>query len=82
MRDPLYVYRLHGANTIVESAERAREESHQPVTEYLARGTSGAAFDNPLAPLGDALLTVAFSRGMAALLPVGVLQQVAREAAA
>jgi glycosyltransferase involved in cell wall biosynthesis len=82
VRDPLYVYRLHGANTIVESAERAREESHQPVTEYLARGTSGAAFDNPLAPLGDALLTVAFSRGMAALLPVGVLQQVAREAAA
>jgi len=82
VRDPLYVYRLHGANTIVESAERAREESHQPVTEYLARGTSGAAFDNPLAPSGDALLTVAFSRGMAALLPVGVLQQVAREAAA
>lgn len=70
VRDPLYVYRLHGANTIIESAERARQESHEPVSEYLARATSS-----------DALLAVVFSRGMAALLPVGVLQQVARAAA-
>jgi GT2 family glycosyltransferase len=67
--DPLYVYRLHGGNTIVESAERARQESHEPVAEYLARATPS-----------DALLAVAFSRGMAALLPVGVLQQAARAA--
>lgn len=82
VRDPLYVYRLHGANTILESTERARLESHEPVSAFLARATSGAALANPLAPSGAALLSVVFSRGMAALLPVGVLQRAAREAAA
>jgi tetratricopeptide (TPR) repeat protein len=70
VRDPLYIYRLHGANTILESAERAGRESHEPVSQYLARAASS-----------DALLAVVFSRGMAALLPVGVLQQAARAAA-
>ena len=78
VRDPLYVYRLHGANTIVESTERAREESHAPVGDFLARATSGVGFGNAIAR--EALLSVVFSRGMAALLPVGVLQQAAREA--
>jgi len=78
--DPLYVYRLHGANTIVESAERARRESHEPVAAYLARATSGAAFDNPRAPSGDALLSVVFARGMAALLDVAVLQRAVQQA--
>jgi glycosyltransferase involved in cell wall biosynthesis len=81
VRDPLYVYRLHGANTIVESSERARRESHEPVSAYLARATSGAALGNPLAPSGDALLSIVFARGMAALLDVGVLQEAARQAA-
>ena len=82
VRDPLYVYRLHGSNTITESAERARQESHAPVAAFLARATSGAALGNPLAPSRETLLSVALSRGMGALLDIGVLQQAAREAAA
>jgi GT2 family glycosyltransferase len=83
--EPLYLYRLHGANTITESAERAREEAHAPVAQYLARATSTQPFLNPLAPSlvssRDAFLSVVLSRGMAALLPVDVLQRAAREAA-
>jgi glycosyltransferase involved in cell wall biosynthesis len=80
VRDPLYLYRLHGANTIVESSERARRESHGPVSAYLARAMSGSAPGNPLAPAGDALLSIVFSRGMAALLDVGVLKEAAKRA--
>jgi glycosyltransferase involved in cell wall biosynthesis len=82
VRDPLYLYRLHGANTIVESSERARRESHGPVSAYLARAMSGSAPGNPLAPAGDALLSIVFSRGMAALLDVGVLKEAAKRALA
>jgi GT2 family glycosyltransferase len=84
--EPLYLYRLHGSNTITESARRAREEAHAPVAAYLARAAAPQALSNPLAPSlaasRDAFLSVVLSRGMGALLPVDVLQRVAREAAA
>jgi len=88
VRDALYVYRLHGANTIVESSERARRESHEAVAAYLSRATSGVAFDNPLAPAltssdasaAGSFLPVVFSRGMAALLDVEVLRRAAIDA--
>ena len=88
VRGALYVYRLHGANTIVESSERARRESYEAVAAYLSRATSGAAFDNPLAPaltssdasFAGSFLSVVFSRGMAALLDVGVLRRAAMDA--
>jgi GT2 family glycosyltransferase len=83
--EALYLYRLHGANTITESAQRAREEAHAPVAAYLARATSPQAFANPLAPSlaasRDAFLSIVLARGMAALLPVDVLRRAAREAA-
>jgi glycosyltransferase involved in cell wall biosynthesis len=83
--EPLYLYRLHGANTITESAQRAREESHAPVAAYLARAATAQALPNPLAPSlaasREAFLSIVLSRGMAALLPVDVLQRAAREAA-
>jgi hypothetical protein len=83
--DPLYLYRLHGANTITESAQGAREESHAPVAAYLARAATVQALANPLAPSlaasREAFLSIVLSRGMAALLPVDVLQRAAREAA-
>jgi GT2 family glycosyltransferase len=83
--EPLYLYRLHGANTIMESAQGARKEAHEPVAGYLARATSAANFANPLAPSlatsHDAFLAIVLARGMAALLPVDVLRRAAREAA-
>ena len=86
VREPLYVYRLHGANTIAESSERARHESFEPVAAFLSRATSGVAFGNPLAPslaspaTSKSFLSVVFSRGMAALLDVGVLRRAAMDA--
>lgn len=82
--EPLYVYRLHGANTIVESSERARQESREVVAAYLARAASDAPLANPLAPSlassREAFLAIVFSRGMAALLDAGVLRRAALEA--
>ena len=84
VHDPLYVYRLHGANTIVESSERARSEAREVVAAYLARATSDEPLANPLAPSlassREAFLSVVFSRGMAALLDAGVLRRAALEA--
>jgi GT2 family glycosyltransferase len=83
--EPLYLYRLHGANTITESAQRAREESLAPVAAYLARAAAMQPLSNPLAPSlaasREAFLSIVLSRGMAALLPVDVLQREARQAA-
>ena len=84
VREPLYAYRLHGANTIAESEARAREEAHAVVKEYLALATGAATLPNPRAPSlaagGDAFLATVFSRGMAALLDVDLLRRIAQAA--
>ncbi|MFO1312296.1 MAG: glycosyltransferase [Burkholderiales bacterium] len=86
VREPLYVYRLHGANTITESEQRARTEAHAVVKDYLATATAGVPLANPDAPSlaagREALLGTVFARGMAALLDVDLLRRVAQEASA
>ncbi|MFO1304157.1 MAG: glycosyltransferase [Burkholderiales bacterium] len=86
VREPLYVYRLHGANTITEAEARARDEAHIVVKDYLAQATGAAPLANPRAPSlaaqRDAFLATVFSRGMAALLDVDLLRRIAQGKAA
>ena len=86
VREPLYVYRLHGANTITQSEARAREEAHGVVRDYLAQATGATPLANPHAPSlatgGRAFLATVFARGMGALLDVELLRHVAHAAAA
>ena len=53
--EPLYCYRLHGANTINESAERARAEAQAICADYL---TWASSEDNPLNPFAPASATL------------------------
>ena len=46
---PLYRYRLHGRNTILESAAAARAEADALIVRALQRAESAASAENPLA---------------------------------
>lgn len=46
----LYRYRLHGSNTITESAQKARDEAMRVCGDYLGRASQVQAPSNPFAP--------------------------------
>ncbi len=50
VRDGLYRYRLHGANTTTESATKRREEADAFMSDYLALAAGSDAPPNPFAP--------------------------------
>ncbi len=50
VRDALYRYRLHAANTIDESATKPREEAHGVMADYLALASAAAPPPNAFAP--------------------------------
>ena len=77
--EALYRYRLHGANTIVESATRAREEAHRICADYLAWARMAEAPENPFAPAvatwGLLFVNALLGGGMGELLSPDVLKQ-------
>jgi tetratricopeptide (TPR) repeat protein len=50
VRDYLYRYRLHGSNTITESATKPREEADMFMSDYLAQAAGSDMPPNPFAP--------------------------------
>ena len=78
-----YRYRLHGANTIVESAERARSEANVIMREYLAWASTEDASASTLAPSlgnwGTAFIVTVLEGGMAELLDPVLLRRLADE---
>jgi GT2 family glycosyltransferase len=83
--EALYRYRLHGANTIVESAVRAREEAHRICADYLAWATMTEAPENPFAPAvatwGPLFVNALLGGGMGELLSPEVLKQLTTHSA-
>jgi len=79
VRDALYLYRLHGTNTITESAEAARDEAMRVCASYLDWATHVVDPVNPFAPAiatwGARFVNAALDGGMGALLPADVLKR-------
>jgi glycosyltransferase involved in cell wall biosynthesis len=79
--DALYRYRLHGANTIAESAARAREEAERICAGYLHWARMAAAPENPFAPAvatwGSYFVNAVLGSGMGELLSADELKQLA-----
>ncbi len=79
--EPLYCYRLHGANTIDESAERARAEALTVCTDYVAWARAEANPGNPFAPAistwGRLFTNSIFSGGMGGILDADTMRQLA-----
>lgn len=78
--DALYLYRLHGANTITESAHAARDEAMRICASYLDWATRVDEPANPFAPAiatwGARFVNAALGSGMGELLPVDALRRV------
>lgn len=80
--EPLYAYRLHGANTIAEAAERARAEMAGVTNDYLALALDEEERPpNPFAPAvstwGPAFLNALLSGGIGGILDPALLRRVA-----
>jgi GT2 family glycosyltransferase len=79
--EPVYLYRLHGSNTINESRGAALAEANAILAAALARSRSADPPPNPLAPSthrwGDAVLVQCLEAGLGGLVPGGVLQEFA-----
>jgi hypothetical protein len=80
--EPLYGYRLHAANTITESAQRARDEMGRVTQDYLALAMrSDVVPPNPFAPAlatwGATFLNTLLSAGIAGLVDPAFLRSVA-----
>jgi GT2 family glycosyltransferase len=77
----LYCYRLHGANTINESAAQVRAEAHQVCAEYLAWARTVADPMNPFAPAaatwGLSFTQAILKGGMGGVLDAESLRQLA-----
>jgi len=77
--EPIYRYRLHGANTIDESDTAARAEADRPVGEFIERAIGGP-LPSPHAPCvaawGSHFVTTVLASGMAALLDPARLRAV------
>ena len=77
----LYFYRLHGGNTIAESAEKARAEARVVCTQYIDRASGGSPPDNPFAPTlatwGQLFTNAVLSGGMGGMLDANALRQLA-----
>jgi glycosyltransferase involved in cell wall biosynthesis len=76
---PLYGYRLHGANTITESSAAPRQEAHRVVADYLTRAIEKASPPNAFAPAvaswGNAFVVAVLEGGLAEALPVEGLKR-------
>jgi glycosyltransferase involved in cell wall biosynthesis len=81
----LYRYRLHGTNTIVESAARARQEASRIGADYLQWARMTAQPENPFAPAlatwGSLFVNAVLGSGMGELLRPEALRQLAMPAA-
>jgi glycosyltransferase involved in cell wall biosynthesis len=81
VEEPLYRYRLHGANTIMASPEGARAEAAAICRDYLRWATSVAAPENPFAPSvaawGALFVNAVLREGMGHLIDVEALRQLA-----
>ncbi len=79
VRDHLYRYRLHGGNTITESATKPREEANVFMSDYLARAAGSDAPPNPFAPSvrawGADFAVAVLEGGLAGTLEVPTLRQ-------
>jgi len=81
---PLYFYRFHPRNTIAAAQEQLTEDADRVFRDFLASALAGTARpDNALGPYAPEnrglLLKFAFRAGQGALVPVPVLQALARE---
>ncbi len=78
--DALYLYRLHGANTITESATHASDEAMRVCASYLDWATHVVEPANPFAPAiatwGARFVNAALGSGMGALLPTAAMRRV------
>jgi glycosyltransferase involved in cell wall biosynthesis len=74
---PEYEYRLHPANTILESAHAAKREADTMFTRFYRHAVALPAAENPFAPVpavwGARFFERALASGHAALLPGAVL---------
>jgi glycosyltransferase involved in cell wall biosynthesis len=79
--DPLYRYRLHGANTIKESPEGARAEAATICRDYLQWAATVTAPENPFAPTvatwGTLFVSAILREGMGELIDPSALRQIA-----
>ena len=79
--EPLYRYRLHGANTIAQAPEGARTEAIGVCREYLESAASEIAPANPFAPTiatwGTLFVNAILREGMGHLVDVAALRQLA-----
>jgi glycosyltransferase involved in cell wall biosynthesis len=84
VHQPLYFYRVHGANTIAESRDAATEDANRVLVDFLASALSSAGTAaNALGPSWPAnrtlLLKLVFGAGEGALVPVPVLRSLTEE---
>lgn len=79
--EALYRYRLHGANTITEAPEAARQEAARICRDYLEWATSEPAPENPFAPAlagwGALFVNAVLREGMGHLIDVAALRELA-----
>jgi hypothetical protein len=80
--EPLYVYRLHPHNTIVESSERSRVEMAGITQDYLehalsARATSPNPFAPGIATWGSAFVNALLGSGIGGIVDPTMLRDVA-----
>ena len=82
--EPLYLYRIHGANTIAAGAS-ANAEADDLLREFYRSVQSRSGAPNPFAPLpsvwGRVFWLRAIEGGRSALLPSGVVERLADELA-
>ena len=79
--EPLYGYRLHDANTITESGERARSEARDVCAAYLEWARSELHPVNPFAPAlstwGPPFINAVLDGGMGGMLDAATLRAMA-----
>jgi hypothetical protein len=79
--EPLYRYRIHGANTILEAFEQRKREADAMLRAFYADAAVARDTANPFAPLpavwGDLFWVRAIEHGHAALLPPDVVARLA-----
>jgi hypothetical protein len=80
--EPLYRYRLHGANTIAQSPQGARAEAAGVCRDYLQWATAETAPENPVAPAvatwGALFVNEILREGMGELIEPAALKQLAQ----
>jgi len=83
--ESLYHYRLHGSNTIMESADKARTEAREVCADYLDWARTVSTPQNPFAPAfatwGPLFTNAILSGGMGGMLDALALRQLISAAA-